>query len=72
MIIKAGRTCIKLAGREAGRKCAIVEVNDKNFVTIVGKGIRRRKCNINHLEPLEQVIKIKKGASDKEIIKSLK
>lgn len=72
MIADVGRVCVKLAGREAGRKCAIVEVIDKNFVTIVGHGTRRRRCNIVHLEPLDKVIKIKKGASDEEIIKSLK
>ncbi len=72
MIIETGRVCIKIVGREAGRKCAIVEVLDKNFVTIVGQGIRRRKCNIRHLEPLNEKIKIKKGAKDADIVKSLK
>jgi large subunit ribosomal protein L14e len=64
--------CIKLAGREAGKKCVIVEVHDKNFVSISGEGIRRRKCNIKHLEPLDQVIKIKKDSSEADILKSLK
>ncbi|MFQ5800773.1 MAG: 50S ribosomal protein L14e [Candidatus Hydrothermarchaeales archaeon] len=72
MIIEVGRVCVKLAGREAGKRCAIVEVIDKNFVTVAGKDVRRRRCNINHLEPLDEVIKIKKGASDEEIAKSLK
>ncbi len=72
MISEVGRVCIKLSGREAGRRCVIVEVNDKKFVTVVGEGVRRRKCNISHLEPLDKMIKIKKGSSDKEIVKSLK
>lgn len=72
MIIESGRVCVKLAGREAGKRCVIVEVIDKNFVTVIGKGVRRRRCNVRHLEPLDEVIKIKKGASDEEIAKSLK
>jgi large subunit ribosomal protein L14e len=72
MIMKPGRVCIKLAGREAGKKCVVVEVKDKNFVVILGEGIRRRRCSIKHLEPLDKVIKIKKSSSDKEIVKSLK
>jgi large subunit ribosomal protein L14e len=70
--MKSGRVCIKLAGREAGSKCVIIDVVDKNFVTIIGPGVRKRNCNVNHLEPLDQIIKIKKGASDAEILKSLK
>lgn len=72
MILKPGRVCVKLAGREAGEKCVVTEVHDKNFVTVVGPKIRKRKCNISHLEPLEDVLKIKKGAGDDEIISSLK
>ena len=72
MIMESGRVCVKIAGREAGKKCVVVEVTDKQFVTIVGDGIRRRKCNIKHLEPLDNVIKIKKSADDKEIVKGLK
>ncbi|RMF89676.1 MAG: 50S ribosomal protein L14e [Methanobacteriota archaeon] len=72
MTMEVGRVCVKIAGREAGRKCVVVEVVDKNFVVVVGDGVRRRRCNIAHLEPLDKTVKIKKGASDKEIIKSLK
>ncbi len=34
--IEVGRVCVKLNGREAGRKCVIVDVIDKNFVLITG------------------------------------
>lgn len=71
-MMEVGRICVKLSGREAGKKCVIVEKIDKNFVLISGNGVRRRRCNIRHLEPLDEVIKIKKGASDKEIKKALK
>jgi large subunit ribosomal protein L14e len=74
--IEVGRICVKLTGREAGRKCAIVDIVDKSFVLITGPktvtGIKRRRANINHLEPLQDKIKIKRGASDEEVAEALK
>lgn len=73
--IEVGRICIKTAGREAGKKCVIVDIIDKNFVLVTGPkqltGVRRRKANIKHLEVTEEKIKIKKGASDEEVLKAL-
>lgn len=74
--IDIGRICVKLAGREAGRKCIIVDVIDKNFVLITGpkevNGVKRRRTNINHIEPIDDKLNIKRGASDEEIAKILK
>lgn len=70
MAVDIGRVCVKIAGREAGRYCVIVEALDKNFVLIDGQ-VRRKKCNINHLEPLEQTVEIKKGASHADVVKAL-
>ena len=74
--IEVGKICVKLTGREAGRKCVIVDIIDKNFVLITGPktvtGIKRRRANINHIEPLQDKIKIKRGASDEEVIEALK
>ncbi len=67
-MIEVGRLCVKTAGRDAGLKCVIVEVVDKNYAIIDGQ-TRRKKCNMAHLEPLKDSIKIKKGASRSEIIK---
>ncbi|GBE18363.1 50S ribosomal protein L14e [archaeon BMS3Abin16] len=72
MIMEPGRVCVKLAGREAGKKCVVVETSDKNFVVVLGEGVRRRRCNITHLEPTSETIKIKKSASDESILKTLK
>ena len=57
-MIEIGRLCIKTAGRDAGLKCIIVDILDDKFVLIDGE-TRRRKCNILHLEPLKDVVKIK-------------
>ena len=51
--------CVKIAGRDAGGRAVIVDVLDDNFVLIDG-GVRRRKCNIIHLEPSDKKIDIKK------------
>ena len=67
-MIEVGRVCIKIAGRDASKKCAIIDILDDKFVLIDGE-TRRRKCNILHLEPLKEVIKIKKGASHEEVSK---
>lgn len=67
-MFEVGRMCVKLAGRDAGKKAVIVEVIDNSKVMIDGE-VRRRKCNIYHLEPLGQVIELKKGASHSDIIK---
>lgn len=73
--IEVGRICVKTSGREAGRKCVIVEIIDKNFVLITGPkdvtGVRRRRCNIKHLEPTPEKIEISRGASDEEVKKAL-
>lgn len=73
--IEIGRICVKLAGREAGRKCVIVDIIDENFVLITGPkqltGVKRRRVNIKHVEPLNIVININRGASDEEVIKAL-
>jgi large subunit ribosomal protein L14e len=34
--IEVGRICVKVTGREAGKKCVIVDVMDKSFILISG------------------------------------
>jgi large subunit ribosomal protein L14e len=75
-MISVGRICVKTAGREAGRFCVVVDVVDDKFVMVTGPravtGVKRRKCNIEHVEPTPQVIKFKKGASDDEVVSAYK
>jgi len=67
-MIEIGRICIKTAGRDAGLKCVVVDILDNKFVLIDGE-TRRRKCNILHLEPIKEIIKIKKNVSHEDIKK---
>ena len=73
--IEVGRVCVKVAGRESGRKCVIVDVMDKSFVMVTGPkkltGVKRRRVNINHVAPLEDAIQVKRGASDEEVTQML-
>jgi len=73
--VEVGRICVKIAGREAGRRCVIVDVIDKNFVLVTGpmkvSDVRRRRTNISHIEPMSLKIKIKKGAGDDEVLEAL-
>ena len=68
---EVGRVVVKIMGREAGRRAVIVDMIDENFALISGpkdiSGVRRRRVNFKHLEPVDKSIKIGKGASDEEI-----
>ncbi|MBN1175916.1 50S ribosomal protein L14e [Candidatus Woesearchaeota archaeon] len=68
MIFEIGTVCVKLAGRDAGKRCVIVDTIDDSFVLIDGQ-TRRRKCNVCHLEPTKQKLSISKGA-DSSAVKS--
>ncbi len=69
--MEPGRICVKLTGRERGKRCVIVEIIDRNFALITGPkdvtGVRRRRVNMNHLKPLNLKIDIGRGASDEEV-----
>ena len=73
--IEVGRVCVKIAGRESGRKCVIVDIIDENFVLVTGPksltGVRRRRANIKHLEPTEAKVNITRGADDEEVLKAV-
>ena len=67
-VFEPGRVCIKTAGREAGKYCVVLEVIDENFVIVQGPKVRKRRCNIAHLEALPEKIEIKKGVDINKII----
>ncbi len=74
-VFDVGRLCVKVAGREAGKKCVVVDIIDDKFVLVTGPksltGVKRRRANVKHLEPLDKKIRIKKGASDEEVLEAL-
>ncbi len=74
-LYKIGRVCVKTVGRETGCYCVIVDEMEGRFVVVTGpkhvSSVRRRKCNIRHLEPMEMEIPIEKGADDSAVEKAL-
>ena len=68
--MKIGQLCLKIAGRDGGNFCVVVDVVDDTNVLIDGN-VRRRKCNIAHLEPIDKQLKVKKNASTSEVQKAL-
>jgi len=74
-IFDIGRVCVKTAGREAGRKCVVVDIIDDNFVLVTGPkhltGVKRRRANVRHLEPTPHKVNVARGASDEEVLKAV-
>ena len=68
-LFEVGQLCLKLAGRDAGRKGVVVEAIDERWVLIDGD-LRRKKVNIKHLEPLAEKIELKNKASHEEVKKA--
>ena len=70
-MIEPGRIVLKIAGRESGKYAVIVENTNDNFVLITGPkaitGVKRRKCNIDHIEPTENKLDIDSKADDATI-----
>jgi len=70
-MMDVGRICVKIAGRDAGLKCVVVDLIDDSYVLIDGE-TRRKKCNKKHLEPLNDTIKINKKASHETVVSEFK
>ena len=67
-LFDVGRVAVKIAGRDAGRKCVVVEKVDDTFVVVDGN-VRRKKVNVRHLEPLAETVDVKSGASHADVKK---
>ncbi len=67
-MFEIGRVCVKIAGRDAGKTAVVVDNVSDDMVLIDGN-VRRKKCNTKHLEPLGEILKVKKGASTTEVHK---
>lgn len=68
-ILAVGRLCVKLAGRDAGRKAVIVDDSTYPLVLLDGD-VRRKKVNVKHLEPLDQMVELKQGATHSDVKKA--
>lgn len=66
-----GRVCVKIAGRDADKKCVVVDTKSPQVVLIDGE-TRRRPCNVRHLLPLDETVDLKKGASHADVVAAFK
>ncbi len=75
-MIEVGRVCMKTAGREAGKFCVILDVMEDGYVLVTGPKaattVKRRKCSLHHVEPTPETVKIKKNATDDEVLAAYK
>lgn len=69
-MVEIGRLCVKTSGRDSGNFCVVISDEDNGYVTIDGN-VRRKKCNLNHLEFLDKVLKVKKDEKSETIQKLL-
>ena len=65
-LFDVGRLCVKIAGRDAGKTCVVVERLDNIFVVVDGS-TRRKKVNVKHLEPLAEILTLKDKASHDDV-----
>ncbi len=77
VVLEIGRVCLKIAGREAGKYCIVIKPagkskEEKSFVFVTGPrlltGVKRRKCNIDHLKATEYKLEISDNAIDEQVI----
>lgn len=75
VVLEVGRVCMKIAGRESGKYCVVLKKIDNAFVLVTGPrlltDVKRRRCNITHLEPTQYKIEIKEEASDEEVMEAM-
>ncbi|MBI3036253.1 50S ribosomal protein L14e [Candidatus Woesearchaeota archaeon] len=69
-MIDVGRLCVKTAGKDAGKSCVVVEVVDDNFVVVDGQ-LKRKRCNVDHLEPSHHQLPVAAGSSHEEVVDAL-
>lgn len=70
--LEVGRVCMKIGGRESGKYAVVLKKMNEAFVLITGPkiltGVKRRRCNIEHLEPLPYVLEIKEEAPEEDVV----
>ena len=73
--ISVGRIVTKVMGREAGLKAVVTEIIDQNFVEITGPqeltSVKRRRVNINHIEPSAHQLDLDKNDNSDKTISAL-
>ncbi|MEA3229441.1 MAG: 50S ribosomal protein L14e [archaeon] len=73
--LTVGRVCVKVAGKNSAKYCVIIDVIDDSFVEVTGPksltGVKKGRCNILHIEPTKDMIKIDAKADDADVLKAV-
>jgi large subunit ribosomal protein L14e len=68
-LLEEGRVCVKKAGRDAGSKVVVTKIVDDRFVNIVAAHRpKERKCNVSHLEFLNEKVDPKDKAQVNKVL----
>lgn len=70
-MVKIGDVALKIAGRDAGNICVVVDLINDTYVVIEGN-TRKKKCNISHLTFFGKNVDVKKNADRNVVIDALK
>jgi len=71
--MEQGMVCVKTQGKEAGKKCVVLDFDKKTgMATVEGPFVKKRKCNPKHLVPTGKKVAVKKSAGKKELAELLK
>lgn len=68
--MKVGDVCVKVAGRDAGRVCVVIDILEDNRVLVDGE-TRRRKVNPAHLVLIGKQARVEKGASHEKVLEAI-
>ena len=71
-LLDVGRVCRKTRGRDAGGFCVVVDKPDGGRVLVDGRDVRRKKVNLNHIEPTGVLLDLKKGSETGAVVSALK
>jgi large subunit ribosomal protein L14e len=70
--MEIGQVCIKTKGREAGRTVVVLTKAKNGKVLVDGTKSKRKQCNVLHLFPINEVVKVKEEESHEGVVKALK
>ncbi|MEK6874814.1 MAG: hypothetical protein AABX52_03645 [Nanoarchaeota archaeon] len=70
-MIGIGQVCVKIAGRDAGKRCVVIDMINAQYALIDGE-TRRRKCNIIHLDPTLEHLDIEQNAPRDDLVELFK
>jgi large subunit ribosomal protein L14e len=68
-LVETGRVCVKMFGRDAGKRAIVTKVIDANFVNVITSvRLKERRCNVRHLEFLSEKVD---AANKEQVAKAL-